>query len=455
MATKAELYNEWNQARVALRDLVGTPAFDAAFEDMESKRKAWEQMDRLEQADKALNDARPTIADVRNPNDAGDVPNVPKAIANQSPRDYIELGPGRIVPFATAKTEGYNRKLPASVQLPSILARYEPGGELWTQAELQREAFSIYARKGEKAREFENAKLLQALNALQEGTDSEGGYLVPIDQRVELIHDPGYPSGAARGASRVLQTARDAGTIPSGTTVTWAAIAEEAEPSVSEPAFAQVSFTIRKSGANQKLSEELLADSAVNLPAFLGRIATESSGRYEDQQSIEGDGSTEPLGFRTTGAAQGNISDQNVTAAGLTLANMTDLFMSVPAQFRGSGMRLFTTSAFWSKVMAISASGGQIWTLPNGADRPGFMFMGAPVIFFDGTGWDDAAALSATEEFGVIGDFQHYVFMDRVGLSVRRDDSVYSPSDQVLFRMRKRYDSFFTLNNAFRIVKGA
>lgn len=434
--------------------------YEAAFKDYEAKKVAFQRAAKLEEESKLFHDDGPRdVTDIRDHNDAQPnttvVPSVPAAVANANPKGFMAIAPGVYVPFATRRTEGYIRNSPEAVQLPHIMQRYEPGSDIWNEAMLQREAFNVYARSGKNSARFNDPKLLRALNALQEGTDSEGGYLVPIDQRVEIEHDPGFPGGTLRSISRILQTSRDGGTIPSGTTVTWGKIAEEASPTPSDPAFGQVPFTIRKSGANTLASIELLADSASNIPAFLGQIADESSGGYEDQQGVEGDGTTEPLGLRTAGAVQGTISDQNVTAAGLTLANMVDLWTSLPAQFRRSPRaRVFTTSTFFGKMAAISATGGQQWMLPN-MNGPVPSLLGIPIVFYDGTGWDDAAALAATEEFGAIGDFNKYVFMDRIGLTVERFDERYADSDQVLFRMRKRYDSFFTLSNAFRIIKGA
>lgn len=462
MATLTELRNERAAALARAAELAASgdqAAFQAAFAEAQSKGDAIKNLENVEAEMRALNATPLTVADMRDLNDAQRditrVEPVAREVANANPKGYMELRPGIYIPYASKTSEGYIRNNPSSVQLPDIMARYEPGSDLWNEAELQRRAFSIYARKGITAAEFNDRKLLQALNALQEDTDSEGGYLVPTDQRMELVHDPGTPGSVMRSFSRVLQTSRDGGTMPTGTTITWGKIAEEESPTESNPAFGQVAFTIRKSGANIKVSEELLSDSAVNIPQFIGQIVDETSGVYEDQQGIEGDGSTEPLGLRTTGAAQGNISDQNVTAAGLTLANMVDLWAALPAQFRRSPRaRIFTTSAFFAKMAGISATGGQTWMLPT-ANGPVLSLIGIPIEFFDGTGWDDAAALSATEEFGAIGDFSHYVFMDRVGVSVRRDDSRYADSDQVLFRARKRYDSFFDLINAFRIIKGA
>lgn len=462
MATLTELRNEWSEAIAKAKVLAADgnqEAFDRAWADAEDKRQRYENLEKVENAQKPPED-RPTYTDLRNPNDAHDAPSVSAAEANKNPKGFTRLADGVYVPYASRTSEGYIRNNPASVQLPSVMARYEPGGELFHQAHLEREAFTIWAHKGingvlaEDSRRGMGGALIRALNALQEDTDSEGGYLVPTDERMELIHDPGAPGGVTRPISRVLQTSRDGGTFPTGTTITWGAIAEEATPADSDPVFGQVTFTIRKTGANMLLSEELLADSAVNLPAYIGRIVDETSGRYEDQQAIEGDGSTEPLGLRTTGATQGNIADQTI-ATTLTFANIVNAYFALPAQYRGPGAAWHTTSSFMAQCVALSASGGQVWLLPNGEDRPGFRMLGLPVVMFDGTGWDDAATIGSSEEVGAIGNFNWYWFVDRVGVTIRRDDSVNFKSDQVAFKARKRFDAFFAEDNAFRILKAS
>lgn len=469
MSVLTELHNDWREAVEAAQNLAtdgDQGAFERAWAAAEDSRRKYENAEKAANATRALDERKPAVADLRNPADASDVATVTADVANGSPKGFIELAKNVYVPFASRNCEGFIRNSPAAVQLPSIMARYEPGGELFHEAQWQRRAFDIFMRKGEPGVRAEAMKmggqdgqhLLRGLAALQEGTDSEGGYLVPADERMELIHDPGVPGGVMRPISRVINTSRDGGTFPSATTITWGAIAEEATPSDSDPVFAQVPFTIRKSGVNMLLSEELLADSAVNLPTYIGNIVRETSGRYEDQQGIEGDGSTEPLGLRTTGAPQGNISDITdlLTLAQPTLQEITSAYFELPAQFRGAGAAWYATSSFMARVVGgITASGGQLWLLPNGSDRPGFTMLGLPVVMFDGTGWDDAAAITANEEVGAIGNFNYYWFIDRLGTVIRRDDSVNFKSDQIAFKARKRYDSMFALPAAFRILKAA
>lgn len=463
MPTLTELKNEWAEAVTAAKEHAGDPeAFDKAWAAAEKARLSYENLEKATASEKSLGEKVATIADIRNPDDARDVPTRDAAAANRNPNGFIELAKGRFVPFATRESEGFIRNSPAAVQLPSIIARYEPDSDLFHENAWQRRAFALYMRQGRAGvREAaaalgakEGRHLLEALNALQEDSDTEGGYLVPADERMEMIHDPGVPGGVTRPISRVLQTSRDGGSFPSGTTVTWGAIAEEATPTDSDPAFAQVPFSIRKSGVNMLLSEELLADSAVNLPAFIGQIVDETSGRYEDQQAVEGDGSSEPLGLRTTGSPQGDVSDQSI-ATTLTFANVVNTYFALPAQFRGNGAAWHTSSSFMAQCVGLSASGGQLWLLPNGQDRPGFRLMGAPVVMFDGTGWDNASTIASGEEVGAFGNFNYYWFVDRVGVVVKRDDSVNFKSDQIAFKARKRYDSMFALPAAFRIIKAS
>jgi HK97 family phage major capsid protein len=84
---------------------------------------------------------------------------------------------------------------------------------------------------------------------------------------------------------------------------------------------------------------------------------------------------------------------------------------------------------------------------------PATSLLGRPTALFDGTGWDDSTAISAGEEIGCIGDFSNYYLIDRIGMSMRRDDSIYVANDQVGFFARSRYDGRVGLADAFRIFK--
>jgi HK97 family phage major capsid protein len=206
-----------------------------------------------------------------------------------------------------------------------------------------------------------------------------------------------------------------------------------------------------------KVSAEVLEDSAVNLPSLLGTLFTNGLGRTEDQQGIEGDGSTEPLGLRTTGAPQGDIADMTdlITLAAPTVQEILNNFYELPEQWRDNAS-WFTTSSFMARLAGIGATAAGIHVFQELIrTEPNPTLLGKPIFLFDGTGWDDAATIAANEEIGAFGDFSNYYFIDRVGMSIRRLDELFAANDQIGFSARVRFDSFFAENDAFRIIKAA
>jgi len=456
------------------QDLLGRAQKALEEKDRESYDRIWleyvaknkeaeEEAGREAELKAALEKYAPAPSEIRNPEEAliqvKPTSEATKGVLIQSDKGGVE-----VVQFADDKAEGWIKGYPSSVQHPSIIRRLT--AEKALEASQEFDAFCKYVRYGERffRDDPDGWKALQRLNlkrikALQEGDDPEGGYLVPTDAvRLPIIMIEGVPGGVTRPISSQFTTTRDGGTWPASTdALTFAGIAEEAAGTASDPTFTEVPFTIRKAGRNNKVSEELLADSAVNIPSLLGLLFTRALGRYEDQQAIEGDGSTEPLGLRTTGAPQGDIADITdlFTIAGApTVAELLKAYHELPAQWRQNAT-WHTTSSFMGQVAGIGSTAAGIHHLQALTAAPDKVLLGRPVVMFDGTGWDDATALAASEEVGCFGDFSQYYFITRVGMMIRRLDERYADTDQVGFRVRVRYDSFFAVSTAFIILKVA
>lgn len=462
MPTAQQLKNDAAEALSAARRILEEKGageeYEKAFSDFEAKRASHDAAAKIEAEEKTFTvekDAKPS--DLRNPGDADWIPTASKKEVEDGVDGVVikdERGMPAFMPYAGPGREGWIKGLPVSAQHPSIIKRLpEP---LMQKKALEEEAFNVYLRKGLKGFR-DNEALYVHLKDLQENTDSEGGYLVPTDQRTDVIVPPGTPGGVTRSISSTFTTTRDGGTWPKlSTDVSMVSVAEEASFPESDPAFAQVPFTIRKVGRATDVSVELLADSATNLPALLGARFAAARGRYEDQQAIEGDGSTEPLGLRTTGHAAGNISDITdlFTLAAPTAIEVVSAFYELPAQYRANASWHMTSSLF-ARILTINSASAGIHLVDTIGDAVTPRILGRPVYFFDGTGWDDAATISSDEELGCIGDFRNYAFIDRAGMTIERSDDVAFRTDQVVFKARVRYDSLFLDNAAFRILKAA
>jgi HK97 family phage major capsid protein len=452
MATSTEYFNSAREALTKASAAINEgkqEQYDAFWADYESNLKLGEQAKAAEDAQKALAEKviDPSEPVTRNPGDAvmatESVDTAKEGVLIQRRGGGVE-----VVKFADKNTEGWIKGLPPDAQHPDIVARLTP--DLKAAADFRREAFYKWMRKGRGALDSKEIK------ALQEGTDSEGGFVVPSDQvRLPFIHAPGTPGGTIRSISSNFTTTRDAGDWPTVGSVVWAAVAEEAAlPSTTDPVFGQVPFTVRKVMGHHKVSAELLEDSAVNLPAMINQLYSESLGRYEDQQAIEGDGTTEPQGIRTSGGVDATGIALVDASDGWDAGNIINQFVQLPAEYRGDGCAWHTTSTTLGRIWGVGATAAGIHFLPdpsNGA--PTFTLMGKPVYAFDGTGWD--TALSGTNEYGCIGNFRMgYYFINRVGMSIKRLDELYAGNDQVGFVARIRYDSVVAINGAFVIMKG-
>jgi hypothetical protein len=235
MPTLLEARNEWAEALTAAKNVADNPeAYEKAWESAEKARKTFENLQKSEAAEKALglpeNQVQQMVDATRNPDDAALIKPVNADTANLDPSKFVKVGEN-IWPVADKNTEGWIKGRAVATQHPDILKRLSP--ELRNEKAMQETAFAAYLRHGLAWVRKNKPDLIPFLNALQEDTDSEGGYTVPTDQRFEVIHNPGKMGGVTRAISRVFNTTRDGGTFPTATTVTWAGVVDDFEPLVS------------------------------------------------------------------------------------------------------------------------------------------------------------------------------------------------------------------------------
>ena len=127
----------------------------------------------------------------------------------------------------------------------------------------------------------------EVLNALQVGTDSEGGYLVP-DEFERTLVEALEEENIFRQLAKVITTSSGDRKIPvvaSKGTASW--VDEEGAIPESDDAFGQVSIGAYKLATMIKVSEELLNDSVFNLESYIAReFARRIGAKEEDRKSV-------------------------------------------------------------------------------------------------------------------------------------------------------------------------
>ena len=175
----------------------------------------------------------------------------------------------------------------------------------------------------------------EVMNALQVGTDSEGGYLVP-DEFERTLVEALEEQNIFRTLAHVIQTSSGDRKIPvvaSKGSASW--VDEEGAIPESDDSFGQVSIGAYKLGTMIKVSEELLNDSVFDLEAYISREFARRIGNKEEEAFFTGDGTGKPLGvLAETGGAEVGVTAAG--AAAFTADEIFDLFYSLKAPYRRS-----------------------------------------------------------------------------------------------------------------------
>jgi len=353
----------------------------------------------------------------------------------------------------TARTKGdykpasWVKGLPAMAQ--PLWVQEQMGDNVKDEARFMTDAFIKWFRSPSEDMFWKTASP-DEIKAMQEDTDAEGGFFVPEQFLAQVIHDTGVPGSQLRPLCTVIRVASKDGYIPTLASATWAAIAEEAAPTESTPVVGQVNFSIEKSGGLVKVSRELLDDSAINLPAFLSQIFQEAAGQFEDVGIISGNGTTQYSGV---------LSDGDV--AFYTMANATSVvgadligtYYALNAQHR-AGASWVMKSAIASLINSIAITAAGVHSIPSLTAAPADFILGKRTVLTDVTS-GLGGNITSTEKIAIFGDFKSYYIFDRVGFTIRRNDSLYMGNDQVGFFATRRGDGQVGLAAAFKIPRAA
>lgn len=284
----------------------------------------------------------------------------------------------------------------------------------------------------------------EVYNALQIGTASEGGYLVPDEFERQLV-DVLADENVLRGIATVIRTEGDRKIPVVASHGTAAIISEEGSYTDSDDAFTQAVLGAYKIGTMMKVSEELLADSAFDLQAYIAAEFARRCGAAEEDYFINGTGTAQPVGLlaATGGAAAGATA---ANAAKLVPEDIFDLFYSVRAPYRRNGSFLMADSTVKELRKMKTTAGDYIWQPALSAGQPDTL-LNRPVYTSS-----YMPAVATGKKVIAFGDFSYFWIADRGQWTFRRLNELYAANGQVGFQGYERVDGKVILPEAIKVL---
>lgn len=283
-------------------------------------------------------------------------------------------------------------------------------------------------------------------NALQVGTDSEGGYLVP-DEFERTLVEALEEENIFRRLANVITTASGDRKIPvvaSKGTASW--IDEEGVIPESDDSFGQVSIGAYKLGTMIKVSEELLNDSVFQLEPYISREFARRIGNKEEEAFFIGDGSGKPTGIlAATGGAQLGVTTAGATA--ITLDEVLDLFYSLKAPYRNKSVFIMNDSTVKAIRKLKDGQGQYLWQPSIQAGTPDTI-LNRPLYTSS-----YVPAIEAGAKTIAFGDFSYYWVADRQGRVFKRLNELYAVTGQVGFVATQRVDGKLILPEAIKVLQ--
>ena len=290
------------------------------------------------------------------------------------------------------------------------------------------------------------APMPSVLNALQEGTDSEGGYLVP-DEFERTLVEALEEENVFRTLAHVIRTSSGDRKIPvvaSKGSANW--VDEEGAYQESDDAFSQVSIGAYKLGTMIKVSEELLADSVFDLEAYISKEFARRIGSREEESFFNGDGKGKPLGIlAAAGGAEVGVTAASATA--ITADEVIDLFYSLKAPYRKNAVWLLNDATV-KQIRKLKDSTGQYLWQPSLVAGTPDTILGRPVK--TSAFMPTAAAGAKTIAFG---DFKYYWIADRQGRTFKKLSELFAATGQVGFMGTQRVDGKLILPEASKVLQ--
>ena len=278
---------------------------------------------------------------------------------------------------------------------------------------------------------------------LVESVGASGGFLVPVEFRPELMGVV-YEGNPIRDRATVIpmrrrqlnmpvldQTGTGAGSTRQhgGIVATWTE--EAAQKDETEPQFRQIELVAHKLVCYTEASDELLADEAIGLTAFLnGPMGFGGAIRWEEEFTfLQGTGGGQPLGV-----IPANATITIVRATANTIA-LPDIVNMVVAHHGDDPVWHISRSAMAQLIQLNGPAGNPSYVfIPNARDGIPATLFGFPVM------WTEKLPALGTTGDLLLADWSFYLIGDRQATTIATSTEFRFRNDLTAWRAVHRVD---------------
>ena len=277
----------------------------------------------------------------------------------------------------------------------------------------------------------------QVSNALQEGVDADGGYLVPEEYDHRLI-DVLTEENIMRGIATKITTSGEHKINIAATKPAAAWIEEGGALSFGDATFDQKILDAHKLHVAIKITEELLYDNAFGLENYIITEFGKALANAEEDAFLNGDGVGKPTGiFDKT---KGGESIGTLTAA-LKSDDILDLIYKLKRPYRKNASFIMNDATL-AQIRKLKDNNGQyLWQPSYQANEPDKIL-----------GYNIRTSAFAPTDAIAFGDYKYYNIGDRGSRSFKQLNELFAGNGMIGYVAKERVDGLLILPEAVKIL---
>ena len=284
----------------------------------------------------------------------------------------------------------------------------------------------------------------QVSDILQEGVDTDGGYLVPEEWDKRLI-DVLNEENIMRGLATTLKTSGEHKINIAATKPTAAWIEEGGELQFTDAKLGQKILDAHKLHVAIKITEELLYDNAFNLEAYITTQFGKALANAEEDAFLNGDGTGKPVGlFHETKGGETAIT---LTGTKIASDDVLNLIYKLKRPYRQKASFIMNDQTLADLRKLKDNNGAYLWQPSYQAGEPDRLCgYGIHTSAF-------APTVEAGKPVMAFGDYSYYNIGDRGSRSFQPLRELFAGNGMIGYVAKERVDGLLILPEAVQVMK--